>query len=126
MSDNLTNITISDLVLWVHLGCSEEERFHPQSVSFDIIVSFMQPPKATINDDLNDTFCYAKAVQLIKKSLKGRHFNLIEHLAATIHDILSDTIKKQNLEASVSVTITKLSPPIPDIHGGVSFTYSGE
>lgn len=124
-NDNLSNITISDLKLWVHLGCSEQEKHHPQCVSFDISINFTTPPKAIISDNIEDAFCYANATELIKKTIKNKRYNLIEHLAAETHKILNDSLKKQNFDAQLLVTITKLSPPVADIHGGVSFTYSG-
>ena len=109
----------------MHLGCSEQEKHHHQCVSFNISINFSANPKATISDDLEDTFCYGDATRLIKKTIQNKHYNLIEHLAAKVHNLLKDSLEKQNFNASLSVTINKLSPPVEDIHGGVSFTYYG-
>ncbi len=123
-NNNSSNITISDLRLWLHLGCSEQEKHHRQCVSFNININFSSFPKGAISDDIKDTFCYGGATKLIKKNIEDKKFNLIEHLAATVHNILKNSLKEQNFSADLSVTVVKLSPPVKDIHGGVSFTYS--
>jgi hypothetical protein len=51
---------------------------------------------------------------------------LIEHLATDVHNILTISLQNQKFyNTALSVTIIKLSPPVVDIHGGVSFTYRG-
>jgi dihydroneopterin aldolase len=123
-NNNSSNLTVSDLRLWVHLGCSEQEKHHAQCVSFDIGIVFSEAPQGTISDDLKDAFCYAEATQLIKITVENKRYNLIEHLAADVHNILTLSLKKQEFNnATLSVTVIKLSPPVADIHGGVSFTY---
>ena len=125
-SNNLSNLIISDLRVWVHLGCSIQERHHAQCVSFDICITFSKNPKATASDDLNDGFCYAKAIDLIKEAAGSKNYNMIEHLAAYVHNILNTSLEQKGFsDASLAVTVVKLSPPVPDIHGGVSFTYYG-
>lgn len=123
-NNNLSNLTVSDLRLWVHLGCSEQEKYHAQCVSFDIDIVFSEAPQGTLSDDLKDAFCYAEATKLIKITIENKRYNLIEHLAADVHNILTTSLKKQMFnDATLSVTVIKLSPPVADIHGGVSFTY---
>ena len=124
-NNNSSNITISDLRLWVHLGCSEQEKHYPQCVSFNININFSTNPKAAVSDNIKDAFCYANATRLIKKTIENKNYNLIEHLAFEVHTLLKDSLQKQNFNANLSVTIIKLSPPVADIHGGVSFTYQG-
>lgn len=120
-------LTISDLRLWVHLGCSEQEKHHPQAVSIDIQVNFKEPPQAIHTDSLEDAFCYLKAAELIQASLKDKQFNLIEHLASTVYDTLYQGMLQQpKLNMDLVIIVKKLSPPVPGVHGGVSFTYAGK
>lgn len=123
MSNNSSNLTISDLKLWVHLGCSDQEKYHPQLVSFDILIDFFQNPQAVLSDKLEDSVCYANITNIIKETISNKKYNLIEYLAANTYD---EIIKHTgNKEISLTVTVKKLSPPVEDIHGYVSFTYKG-
>ena len=90
-------------------------------VSFNIDINFKTPPIATKTDKLEDTVCYLQIVQSIKKLCHNKRFNLIESLA---YDVYNTIILNHNTEAKV--TVHKLSPPVPGIHGGVMFTYSGD
>lgn len=124
--DNSCKLTISDLRLWVHLGCSEQEKYYPQCVAFNVSITFSKNLKALSSDNLYDGFCYAKATKLLKESLAKKRYNLIEYLASDVYNILQSSLKKLGFtDSSLSVTVTKLSPPVSDIHGGVSFTYNG-
>lgn len=125
-SYNTWKLNISDLRLWVHLGCSEQEKHHPQCVSFNISITSSSNIKATYSDNLDDAFCYSKATKLIKKSISKKRYNLIERLACDVYDILWQILKDLEFtDSALSITVTKLSPPVRDIHGGVSFTYCG-
>lgn len=123
MSNNSSNLTISDLKLWIHLGCSDQEKYHPQLVSFDILIDFFQNPQAVLSDKLEDSVCYANITNIVKETISNKKYNLIEYLAANTYD---EIIKHTgNKEISLTVTVKKLSPPVKDIHGYVSFTYKG-
>lgn len=118
-------LTILDLRIWLHLGCSEQERHQPQCVSFDISITFPKGLKGTSSDDINDSFCYGEATKLIKETISSKPYNLIEHVASDVHEVLLGSLREKGFpEASLLVKITKLSPPVLDIHGGVSFTYA--
>ena len=124
-SSNTWKLNISDLRLWVHLGCSEQEKHHPQCVSFNVSLISSNKLKATYSDNLDDGFCYSKATKLIKESISKKRYNLIERLACDVYDILWQSLKDLGFVGSaLSITVTKLSPPVRDIHGGVSFTYN--
>ncbi len=125
-SYNTWKLNISDLKLWVHLGCSEQEKHHPQCVSFNVSITSSSKLKATYSDNLDDGFCYSKATKLIKELTSKKRYNLIERLACDVYDILWQRLKDLGFADSIlSITVTKLSPPVRDIHGGVSFTYDG-
>ena len=108
----------------MHLGCSEQEKYNAQCVSFNIDIEFSTTPQGAMSDDLKDAFCYAEATNLIKSTIENKNYNLIEHLATDVHNILTINLQNQKFyNTALSVTIIKLSPPVVDIHGGVSFTY---
>ncbi|MDC0864991.1 dihydroneopterin aldolase [Rickettsiaceae bacterium] len=123
----MSKLLISDLRLWVSLGCLEQEKCHTQCVSFDIGVTFIDPPKGTYSDHLEDSLCYAKIIDVAKDTADSKKYNLIEHLASSVHRAISASMKEKNLgDNTLSVKVTKLSPPVADLHGGVSFTYCGQ
>jgi dihydroneopterin aldolase len=124
--DNKTSykIAINDLRIWLHLGYSEEEKHHPQLISFNIELIFKSPPSSCSTDQLEDTVCYAKIIQYVQDLCQNRKFNLIEYLATEVYRVINDSLgdKKQDIFL-INVTICKISPPIANVHGGVSFTY---
>ncbi|WP_265025286.1 MAG: dihydroneopterin aldolase [Wolbachia endosymbiont of Ephestia elutella] len=121
------NLLISDLRLWVHLGCSAEEKFSPQLVSIDIDLTFKSPPSGLTTDQLKDTICYLEVVQNIQSLVQGKQFNLIEHLTHEIYRAINNLLlRKKHIISSVRVTTHKIAPPVPGVHGGVFFTYCNE
>ncbi|MCC8370283.1 MAG: dihydroneopterin aldolase [Rickettsia endosymbiont of Stiretrus anchorago] len=115
------------LITWIHLGCGSEEKHHAQPVEININLIFPTPPLATQTDNIDDTICYAETVRLIQKLCQENRFNLIEHLAARIYDIIyHDLIKTKSEKVFLKVTVTKLKSPVSGVHGGVSFSYSGK
>lgn len=117
-------LSISDLRVWVRLGCTDQEKFHPQLVSFTIDLVFKAPLKALISDRLEETVCYFNLVQNIKRLCQNKSFNLIERLTADVYDAINASLGDQkSLISSVNLTTHKIAPPVPDVHGGVSFTY---
>ncbi|AZU37339.1 dihydroneopterin aldolase [Wolbachia endosymbiont of Bemisia tabaci] len=121
------NLLISDLRLWVHLGCSVEEKFFPQLVSIDVDFTFKSPPSGLTTDQLKDTICYLEVVQNIQSLVQGKQFNLIEHLTHEIYRSINNLLlRKKHIISSVKVTTHKTAPPVPGVHGGVFFTYCNE
>lgn len=121
------NLLISDLRLWVHLGCSAEEKFSPQLVSIDVDFTFKSPPSGLTTDQLKDTICYLEVVQNIQSLVQGKQFNLIEHLTHEIYRSINNLLlRKKHIISSVKVTTHKTAPPVPGVHGGVFFTYCNE
>lgn len=120
-----SHLTVTDLRTWVHLGCGEEEKHHPQLVSITLLFAFAQPPLGVKTDQLSDTVCYLKTVEAIQQFVENNRFNLIEHLAGSIHHQVCTLVAATNTSlTSLKVTICKVAPPVPGIHGGVSFTYA--
>ncbi|QBB83450.1 MULTISPECIES: dihydroneopterin aldolase [Wolbachia] len=121
------NLLISDLRLWVHLGCSAEEKSSPQLVSIDVDFTFKSPPSGITTDQLKDTICYLEVVQNIQSLVQGMQFNLIEHLTHEIYRAVNNLLlRKKHIISSVRVTTHKIAPPVPGVHGGVFFTYCNE
>ncbi|WP_438456243.1 dihydroneopterin aldolase [Wolbachia endosymbiont of Kerria lacca] len=121
------NLLISDLRLWVHLGCSAEEKSSPQLVSIDVDFTFKSPPSGLTTDQLKDTICYLEVVQNIQSLVQGKQFNLIEHLTHEIYRAINNLLlRKKHIISSVRLTTHKIAPPVPGVHGGVFFTYCNE
>ncbi|MDR1139005.1 MAG: dihydroneopterin aldolase [Rickettsiales bacterium] len=120
----LCNLLIRDLRLWVHLGCSAEEKFHSQLVSINVDFTFKSPPVGLITDRLEDTICYLEVVQSIQSLAQSKQFNLIEHFTRDVYIIINNLLmQKRHIISSIRVTTHKVAPPVPDVHGGVLFTY---
>ncbi|WP_353278619.1 dihydroneopterin aldolase [Wolbachia endosymbiont (group B) of Longitarsus flavicornis] len=121
------NLLISDLRLWVHLGCSAEEKSSPQLVSIDVDFTFKSPPLGLTTDQLKDTICYFEVVKNIQSLVQSKQFNLIEHLTHEIYRAINNLLlRKKHIISSVRVTTHKIAPPVPGVHGGVFFTYCNE
>ena len=109
----------------MHLGWGEEEKHHPQQVSITLEFTFCAPPLGVTTDQLSDTLCYASIVEHVQHLVHKKRFNLIEHLAGCIYTVICTLVAEGNIPLSLlKVTVCKMAPPIPGIHGGVSFTYS--
>ncbi|WP_395463073.1 dihydroneopterin aldolase [Wolbachia endosymbiont of Cantharis cryptica] len=120
----LCNLLIQDLRLWVHLGCSSEEKFHPQLVSINVDFTFKSPPLGLMTDRIEDTVCYLEVVQNIQSLVQSKQFNLIEYLTHDIYITINNLLmQKKHIISSIRVTTHKVAPPIPGVHGGVFFTY---
>ncbi len=93
-------------------------------VAFNIDLFFRASPKGAETDDLKDTVCYLAVVDLVTKHCQSKRFNLIESLAKSVHDKIIDFLSpyKHQLK-SVTVELHKVSPPVPNIHGGVKWTH---
>jgi 7,8-dihydroneopterin aldolase/epimerase/oxygenase len=112
------------LRIWVRLGCSDQEKFNPQLVSLNVELYFKVLPEGATSDRLEDTVCYSDLVQNVKSFCRNRQFNLIEYLTAEIYQVVKDSLKQhRSLVTFIGVTGHKMSPPVPDIYGGVTFTY---
>ncbi len=110
--------------IWIHLGCSNEEKFHPQLISFNINLDFNSSPKGASTDSLEDTICYLRLVEAIKAYCKNKRFNLIECLTESIYKLIEQLLLPHyNLIASIKIITHKVSPPVEYVYGGVVFTY---
>lgn len=112
-------LLVPGIRLWISLGCSPEERRHPQPVDVDVRMTFSKEPLGCKTDSLKDVVCYQTVAELILESLKNRSFHLIESLASSILDLL---VKKMNLhDLLLEVAVSKPNHPVPHIHRGIVF-----
>jgi dihydroneopterin aldolase len=128
--NTIFTLSIHDLRIWVHLGCSDEEKFHPQMVSFSIDINFKTLPAGAQTDSLQDTVCYLDLVTIITRQCQEKKFNLVEHLAKSVHEKIAASLSAHIHQLqSITVTLHKISPPVPGVHGGVKWrhhiNYSG-
>ncbi|NRB11176.1 MAG: dihydroneopterin aldolase [Rickettsiaceae bacterium] len=124
-NNNSSELIISDLRIWVYLGCSLEEKHHKQPISIDINLLFTTMPVAINTDNIADVICYAKLTKLAKLAAEQKKYNLIEHLAANIHKaIITEVLQAGYKDTSLKIKVTKMKPPIDGVHGGVSFIYN--
>ncbi len=124
LSNNYSELIVSDLRLWVYLGCSLEEKHYKQPISIDINLFFTTAPSATSSDNIADVMCYDKLTKLAKLEATQKKYNLIEHLAARIHQaIITEVLQAGYKDSTLKIKVTKLKPPIDNVLGGVSFVY---
>jgi 7,8-dihydroneopterin aldolase/epimerase/oxygenase len=121
---NLAKLIISDLRIWAHLGCSDQEKLHAQLVRFDIELLFNSLPQGALTDDLKDTVCYFDVVEDIKAFCAGKRFNLIEHLSYSVcKNVLEPLMSHKPYISNINISARKMSPPVEGVYGGVAFTY---
>jgi 7,8-dihydroneopterin aldolase/epimerase/oxygenase len=104
--------------LAVRLGCGAEERARPQAVDLDLVVRFAELPPACESDKLEDTVCYAALIDAARALVRGREFHLVEKLAHELVGVFRPLVPPG---AELWLRVTKLSPPVAELSGGVSF-----
>ncbi len=110
-------LEINNLVLTLKIGLTEQERSYSQEINFKIKITFNSPPQACYSDNIDDTICYERLVNLIKEFCKKNQFKLIESLAFKLHHYIQELV----LHNPVELTVSK-KPPIDSIKGHCSFT----
>ncbi len=114
-------LEIRQLVLQVHLGCSREERFNAQDVSFSAKFQFSSLPLGADTDEITDSLCYAQVSDLILVTVTGREFKLIEHLGHIVFERLK-VLAGDDMQ--IELNVHKLNPPVLNLLGGSVFTIS--
>lgn len=118
-----STLTLSDLRLWVHLGCTEEEKKHAQCVSLSFTFDFLAPVPAVETDRIEDALCYGTVSDAAKICVQGKRFDTIEYLAGCLFTALEPKVAGK--AGAMSVTVHKLTPPVESLHGGAVFTVKG-
>lgn len=116
-------LRVHRLELDVRLGCAAAERSEPQRIELDAVIRFASPLAACRSDSLADTVCYADLAEIARRLTTAREFHLVEYLTQEIFDAFRERIPP---EARLAVTVRKVSPPVPGLADGVSFTVEEE
>ena len=112
------SLHINKLRIPVFIGIKIKERTRIQLVEIDLTLTFATPPKGCVSDRLEDALCYAGLVDQIVSMTRRKHYCLIEHLS---HDIYKSLNEQLGTKAKVAIKTTKLTPPVPNIFGGVTY-----
>lgn len=121
MSELRQTLKINKYEVWVHLGCSDEERKHTQPVHFSLEIKFLKNLAGSQTDQLIDAIDYAELTEIMKTTAMIRPHNLIEHLNQEVFNALVIVLKKKNIAAEIQLTIKKNRVPIENLIDGVEF-----
>lgn len=103
-------ITLRNMRVFTHVGCSAEERRVGQHLELDLEFHLDLQPAGT-TDRIVESIDYARAHQLVKEAVEGFEANLLETIAERAAAAL------QGLGASrIVVRVRKPAPPIPGGH----------
>ena len=111
-------LSINNLSLLAHLGCSAKERRAPQEVMFSIEMEFPIAPTGEKTDRLEDTLCYETVCETLRNLVKDQPFHLIEKMARECLSVL----QKKYPSMGIRLTLHKKVPPIKGLEGGVKYT----
>ncbi|MDC6350651.1 dihydroneopterin aldolase [Zeaxanthinibacter sp. PT1] len=100
-------ITISNIRLYAHHGCLQEEAIIGSDYRVDLEVE-AKLEKASVTDDLDDTVDYVHLNYIVKDEMKQRA-KLLEHVGQRIIDRIFSEIGQVD---KVIVKVAKLNPPI--------------
>lgn len=103
----MDRLELCGMEFYSYHGCFQQERICGGRYIVDCICN-LDLTKAAQSDNLNDTVDYPKIYEIIKRDI-STPANLIEHLAGRI--ISSIKADFPQIE-SVTITISKLNPPI--------------
>ncbi|MEM7174256.1 MAG: dihydroneopterin aldolase [Bacteroidota bacterium] len=118
MMPKIHHLAVNKLRIPVFIGVKPQERARAQLIEIDFKVTFQHPPKGCVSDQLEDTVCYADLVKQVIATAQHKEYALLEHLNHTIHQALSRLLEK---DIKITLKVAKLTPPIPNIFGGVSY-----
>ena len=122
MSELKQTLRINKFEVWVHLGCSIEERKHTQPVHFSLEIKFLKNLSGGETDQLMDAIDYVELAESIKTVALVKPYHLIEHLNQEVFNALIFVLKKKNIAAEIQLTIKKNRVPLENLIDGVEFT----
>ena len=109
-------IHLKNLKFFAHHGIHEEERILGNEFEVNVAVSFETGEKITT---LQQTINYATIYQIIKQRMA-----MPTALLETLTQDLAQTIyEHDNRIKSISVSVDKKNPPMPNIQGSVGVCY---
>jgi len=104
-------IELRGLVALSICGVLPEERERPQPLEVDLDVH-LDLASAGDSDTLDETVDYGAVCAAVEKVLTGERFTLLERVATRVAETV---LGQQPLADSVTVTVRKLRPPVPNL-----------
>lgn len=101
------SIRVQGIELWGHCGVTEAEREVGQPLRVDVSLMPSDTTGAR-SDELERTVDYGQVVELVRRCVDERSYNLIERLA----DEIVRRLIQEHQPREVTVTVTKPSPPV--------------
>lgn len=106
-------LVVKDIKAYGHHGYFEEERRLGQWFKVDVAVEGNE--RAMTSDCLDDCVDYRTVVAKVNEIVTGEGIFTVEGLLGKLLSELKSSL--HNLQGTLEVTVTKLSPPIPDYDG---------
>ena len=104
----MDKIILRNIKAFGHTGCLQEEKENGQFF-YVTLELFCEDIPGKRSDDLEDTIDYAKATDIVIRTVSEDKSNLIEHLA---YKIGNEVLAFNSLASSVDVTVSKPSAPV--------------
>jgi dihydroneopterin aldolase len=118
-------LKVQEFSLFVHLGCSAEERRSLQEIRISFEFRFSKLPEACFTDEIEGTICYGSVSENLRAFYSSAEFNTIERLALGGYEILAKTAAeiatKTSTAPSFKIRVHKLKPPVDSLLGGAVF-----
>ena len=106
----MDRITLRNMRVFTHVGCTAEERRVGQHLEMDLEFR-LDLRKPGQSDRISESIDYAKAYAVAKEAAEAKEANLLETIAERVADAL-----KAMAPAQVVVRVRKPAPPIPGGH----------
>ena len=119
MQDSIATITIEKLRLHCNHGVLEQERVVGNEFDVTVVFSY-DATKAVMSDNIFSAISYAEVITVITRTMQTPS-SLLEHVAGRVIDALATAFPSI---LSITVSITKIAPPIPVQMRGVTVTLS--
>ncbi len=119
MQDTIATITIDKLRLHCNHGVLEQERVVGNEFDVTVVFSY-DATKAVMSDNIFSAISYAEVITVITRTVQTPS-SLLEHVAGRVIDALATAFPSI---LSITVSITKIAPPIPVQMRGVTVTLS--
>lgn len=104
----MDKIILRNIKAFGHTGCLPEEKENGQFF-YVTLEFFCEDIPGKRSDDLEDTIDYAKATDIVLRTVGEDKSNLIEHLA---YKIGNEALALNSLASSVDVTVSKPQAPV--------------
>lgn len=83
----MDKLEIHGLDIWLHVGCTPEERAFPQKIELDVVME-MSLAAAGRRDRIEDAVDYAAVVEILKQKLSPRRYRLLEAVAEAAAELV--------------------------------------